>query len=155
VTKGGSVNAFRTILRFWASLMTLAVAVQIGLAGYGAFDAADKLGNGSIDENTFEDGFGAHAALGSLLVLGGLVLFLISLGTRNRSRILWSLLIFGLLVAQLILGWTGAELPAVLGFLHPLNAVLILALLGSLTGRMWREDRTMTTAAPVAPPPPA
>ncbi len=142
------MNAFRTILRFWAALMTLAVVLQIGFAGYGAFDAADKLGNGSIDENTFEDGFGAHAALGTLLVLAGLVLFLLSLGTRDRSRILWSLLVFGLLVAQLLLGWTGAELPAVLGFLHPINAVIILAVLGAFTGRMWREDRTMTTAAP-------
>lgn len=149
------MNAFRTIHRFWASLMTLAVIVQIGFAGYGAFDAADKLGNGSIDESTFEDGFGTHAALGNLLLLGGLVLFLLSLGTRNRSRILWSLLAFVLLIVQLILGWTGAELPAVLGFLHPVNALIILGVLGSLTGRMWREDRTMTTATPAAAPPPA
>jgi uncharacterized membrane protein len=149
------VNAFRTIHRFWASLMTLAVIVQIGFAGYGAFDAADKLGNGAIDEDTFEDGFGLHAALGSILVLGGLLLLLFSFGTRTRSRILWSLLAFVLLVAQMILGWTGAELPAVLGFLHPVNALIILAVLGSFTGRMWKEDRMMATATPVAPPPPA
>jgi uncharacterized membrane protein len=144
------VNAFRTILRFWAGLMTLAVIVQIGFAGYGAFDAADKLGSGSIDEDTYDDGFGLHAALGTFLVLGGLILFLLSLGTRSRSRILWSLLAFVLLFAQMVLGWTGAELPAVLGFLHPVNALIILAVLGSFTGRMWREDR-MTAAAPAAP----
>ena len=147
------MNAFRTIHRFWAGLMTLAVVVQIGFAGYGAFDAADKLGDGSIDESTFEDGFGAHAALGTLLVLAGLILFLISLGTRARSRILWSLLVFGLLILQLILGWTGAELPAVFGFLHPVNAVVILAVLGAFTGRMWREDRM--AGAPTTAPPPA
>jgi uncharacterized membrane protein len=149
------VNALRTIHRFWASLMTLAVIVQIGFAGYGAFDAADKLGNGAIDEDTFEDGFGPHAALGSILVLGGLLLLLLSFGTRTRSRILWSLLAFVLLFAQMILGWTGAELPAVLGFLHPVNALIILAVLGSFTGRMWKEDRMMTTATPAAPLPPA
>jgi hypothetical protein len=144
------VNAFRTIHRYWASLMTLAVVVQIGFAGIGAFSAADKVGNGSIDETQFEDGFGLHAALGTLIVLAGLVLFLISLGTRNRSRILQSLLVFGLLVAQLILGWTGAELPGLLGFLHPINALIILAVLGRMTAMMWREDRGMMATAPAS-----
>jgi hypothetical protein len=149
------VRALRTIHRYWAGLMTLAVVVQIGFAGYGAFDAADKLGNGSIDEDTFEDAFVPHAALGSLLVLAALLLLLFSFGTRSRSRILWSLLAFVLLVGQMILGWTGSELPAVLGFLHPVNALIILGVLGSLTGRMWREDRMMTTATPAATPPPS
>jgi hypothetical protein len=150
------VSAFRTIHRFWASLMTLAVVVQIGFAGYGAFSAADKVEDTSIDSDTFEDGFGPHAALGTLIVLAGLVLLLLSLGTRTRSRILPSLLVFGLLVAQLILGWTGAALPAVTGFLHPINALIILAVLGSFTGRMWREDRRAAPAAtPAASPPPA
>jgi hypothetical protein len=150
------VSAFRTIHRFWASLMTLAVVVQIGFAGYGAFSAADKVEDTSIDSDTFEDGFGPHAALGTLIVLAGLVLLLLSLGTRTRSRILPSLLVFGLLVAQLILGWTGAALPAVMGFLHPINALIILAVLGSFTGRMWREDRRAAPAAtPAASPPPA
>ncbi|HET8874034.1 MAG TPA: hypothetical protein VFM83_10135 [Gaiellaceae bacterium] len=150
------MNAFRAIHRWWATLMTLAVVIQIGFAGYGAFSAADKLGDGSIDESTFEDGFGLHAALGTLIVLSGLVLLLFSFGTRNRSRILQSLLIFVLLVAQLFLGWTGAELPAVLGFLHPVNALIILALLGRMTAMMWREDRmAAVSAAPAASPPAA
>ena len=42
------MNAFRTIHRWWATLLTLAVVVQIGFAGYGAFSAADKVSNGSI-----------------------------------------------------------------------------------------------------------
>ncbi|HEY6654403.1 MAG TPA: hypothetical protein VI028_09775 [Solirubrobacterales bacterium] len=149
------MNAFRTIHRWWATLLTLAVVVQIGFAGYGAFSAADKVSNGSIDENTFEDGFGLHAALGYLILLAGLVLFLFSLGTRNRSRILQSLLIFVLLVVQMVLGWTGAELPAVLGFLHPVNALIILALVGRMTGMMWREERmaAVPAAAPATSPP--
>jgi heme A synthase len=149
------VRALRTIHRYWAGLMTLAVVVQIGFAGYGAFDAADKLGNGSIDEDTFEDAFVPHAALGSLLVLAALLLLLFSFGTRSRSRILWSLLAFVLLVGQMILGWTGSELPAVLGFLHPVNALVILGVLGSFTGRMWREDRMTAAPATAAAPPPS
>jgi hypothetical protein len=149
------VNAFRSIHRWWATLMTLAVVVQIGFAGYGAFSAADKVSDGPIDEDTFGDGFGPHAALGYLIILAGLLLFLFSLGTRNRSRILQSLLIFVLLVVQLILAWTGAALPAVFGFLHPVNALIILALVGRMTGVMWREERTaaVPAAAPAAAPP--
>lgn len=148
------MNAFRTVHRYWASLLTLAVIVQIGFAGYGAFSAADKVSEGSIDENAFEDGFGLHIALGYFIFLGSLVLLLVSLGTRNRSRILWSLLVAGLLVVQILLAWTGASLPAVFGFLHPVNALIILAVLGSLTGRMWREDRAATMAATPATSPP-
>ena len=150
------MRAFRAIHRYWASLLTLAVIVQIGFAGYGAFDAADKLGDGSIDETTFEDGFGPHIALGYLIFLGTLVLLLLSFGTRSRSRILWSLLAVGLLIAQILLAWTGGALPAIIGFLHPVNAVIILAVIGSLTGRMWREDRmAAATATPATVPPPA
>jgi hypothetical protein len=149
------VNALRTIHRFWASLLTLAVVVQIGFAGYGAFSAADKVSNGSIDETSFEDGFGPHIALGYLLFLGTLVLLLLSFGTRSKSRILWSLLAVGLLVAQILLAWTGGSVPAIFGFLHPVNALIILAVLGSFTGRMWKEDRMMMTATPAAAPPPA
>jgi hypothetical protein len=150
------VGAFRTIHRLFASLMTLAVVVQIGFAGYGAFSAADKVEDSSIDTDTYDDGFVPHAALGTFIVLGGLLLVLLSLGTRTRTRILPSLLVFGLLVLQLILAWTGAALPAVMGFLHPINAVVILAVLGRFTGRMWQEDRGMgREAAPAAAPPAA
>jgi hypothetical protein len=91
-----------------------------------------------------------------LIVLAGLLLLLFSFGTRNRSRILQSLLVFVLLVAQLLLGWTGAELPAVLGFLHPVNALIILGVLGRMTAMMWREDRVATmAAAPATSSPPA
>ena len=150
------MNVFRTIHRFWASLVTLAVVVQIGFAGYGAFYAADKVEGASIDEDTFNDGFGLHTGFGYLILLATLVLFLLSFGTRSRSRILWSLLAFGLLIAQVLLAWTGGAVPAVFGFLHPVNAMIILAVIGSFTGRMWREDRmAAATATPATASPPA
>jgi hypothetical protein len=60
-----------------------------------------------------------------------------------------------LLIVQMVLGWTGAELPAVLGFLHPVNALIILALVGRMTGMMWREERmaAVPAAAPATSPP--
>ena len=148
------MEAFRGIYKFWISLMAVAVVVQIGLAGFGAFDTADKLSSdgSTVDQNSFEDSFGAHAALGTLIVISGLVLLLISFGTRDGRRIKRSGIIFGLLVVQLLLAWTGASAPFLLGALHPLNAFLILAVLGSTTYGEWKGDKTADVeVAPAAP----
>ena len=45
------MNVLRAIYRYWMSLLTLVVVVQIGLAGYGAFYAADKVSDASINED--------------------------------------------------------------------------------------------------------
>jgi hypothetical protein len=146
------MNALRTIFRWWVLIMLIAVVVQVGFAGIGAFDVADKATAGTtIDEDSFLDSFTLHAALGTLIVLGGLLLFLLSLAARaGRQRVLHSLGIFVLVFAQMILGWSGAELPEVLGFLHPVNALLILAALGTLLQRVWRGGEMRTAAPPPA-----
>jgi len=132
----------RTVFRYWLWLMALAVIVQIGFAGIGAFDAADKATAGSVDEDGFYDSFTLHAALGTFLVLGGLLTFLLALAARvGRKRVLHALGIFGLLIVQMLLGWTGQDLPEVLGFLHPINAILILGAVASLASQEWRGDR--------------
>jgi hypothetical protein len=147
------MNALRSIFRWWATLMLVAAVVQVGFAGIGAFDALDKATAGSLsDDEAFYDSFTLHAALGTILVLAGLVLLILSLIARvGRQRILHSLGVFVLLVVQLILGWTGQELPAVLGFLHPVNALVILAALGTLVQREWMLSRTGQPAM-AAPP---
>ena len=148
------MTAFRTIFRYWLWLMALAVVVQIGFAGIGAFDVADKATAGSVDEDGFYDSFTLHAALGTFLVLGGLLTFLLALAARvGRQRVLQALGLFVLLVVQMILGWSGQELPAVLGFLHPINALIILGAIATLASREWRST-TMDRAA-MSPPPTA
>lgn len=148
------MNALRTIFRWWLLIMFVAVIVQVGFAGIGAFDVADKATAGAtLDEDSFYDSFTLHAALGSLILLGGLLLLILALVARvGRQRVLHSAGIFVLLVVQLVLGWTGQELPELLGFLHPVNALVIIAALGMLMQREWTQVRT--PSAP-APPPPA
>jgi uncharacterized membrane protein len=148
------MNALRTIFRWWVLIMLVALVVQVGFAGIGAFDVADKATAGAnLDEDSFYDSFTLHAILGTLIVLGSLLLFLLSLAARvGKQRILHSLGIFALVVVQMILGWSGQELPEVLGFLHPVNALVILAALGILYQRVSRGDELAT---PVAPPPAA
>jgi hypothetical protein len=143
------MSALRTIYRWWVLIMLIAVVVQVGFAGIGAFDVADKATAGAtLDEDSFYDSFTLHAILGTLTVLAGLLLFLLSLAARvGRQRVLHSLGIFALLVVQMFLGWTGQELPEVLGFLHPVNALVILGALGILYQRIGRGDEISTPVA--------
>ena len=134
------------VYRFWASLMALAVVVQIGLAGVGAFHAAKESDDHkTITDDTFGSWFGPHVALGYLLVPAALVLVLLSLVARG-GRIKWSLIAFALFIAQVLLAWLAFGVPA-LGFLHPINALLILGTLGKIAHGEWRRTS--------APPPQA
>jgi Family of unknown function (DUF6220) len=149
------MNVFRGIYRVWATILTAAVVLQIFFAGFGAFDTADKVSNGTVDDSSFEDSFGAHIGLGYLILLGTLLFLLISFGTRDRKRIFRALAVFGLLVLQVILASVG-EGVALVGGLHPLNAFVILGLLGSITYREWKgRSAESTEAAPVAATPSA
>jgi hypothetical protein len=140
------------IYRFWVSLMTVAVVVQVGLAGYGAFDVAHKVDKHTVNKDFFDHAFTPHGILGELIVLSGLVLLLLAFGARGGKRIKMSAVAFVLLVAQLLLGWTGMSAPYILGALHPINAFLILGLLGSITFHEWKGGE-MGMRKPAAPPP--
>jgi hypothetical protein len=149
------MSVLRTIYRYWVSAMAVAVVVQIGFAGVGAFGALDKATEGrSVDEDSFLASFDAHAALGSLVVVGGLILFLLSFSV-GRRRVYKSLVVLVLLIAQLILGWSGSAVPWVLGLLHPINALIILALLGSTAAQEWGRGPLAHREALPAPPPAA
>jgi len=151
------MSAFRAIYRIWVSILTAAVVLQIFFAGAGAFDTADKVSSEGavVDESSFEDSFGAHIGLGYLIFLGTLVLLLVSFGTRDRKRIYRSLGVVGLLVVQILLAWTGGAVPYFFGGLHPLNAFLILGLLGSITYREWKTKEEVAETAPATVPPAA
>jgi hypothetical protein len=153
------MNALRSIFRWWVTLLLIAAVVQVGFAGIGAFDALDKATAGNLgDDDAFYDSFTLHAALGSLMLLGSLLLLILALVARvGKQQVLYSLGIFVLMVAQLILGWSAQELPAVLGFLHPINALVIIAGLGIVAQREWMLARggEPTGRAAMATPPPA
>ncbi len=134
------------VYKFWASLLALAVVVQIGLVGVGAFHAAkesDK--HKTITDDTFGSWFSPHIALGYLLVPAALILVILALIARG-GRIKWSVIAFGLFIAQVLLAWLAYSVPA-LGFLHPINALLILGTLGKIAHGEWRR----TTEPPSQP----
>ena len=149
------MSVFRTLYKYWVSVLTAAVVVQIFAAGYGAFDTADKVGGGGIvDEDSFNDSFGVHMGLGYLIFLGTIVLLLLSFGARGKQRIIRSAAAVVLLIVQILLAWTGGAVPYVFGGLHPINAFIILGLLGSTTFMEWK-GRMDTVAEPAVAAPAA
>ena len=56
----------RTAFRIVASLTSLAVIIQVGLAGYGAFAAIDKADHASVTKKQIENGFDPHGVVGTI-----------------------------------------------------------------------------------------
>jgi hypothetical protein len=130
----------RTVYWIWSWILFAAIVVQVGLAGYGAFDAAGNLEEegSTLAEDVFHDGFAAHLALGYLILLAGLVFLVIGLVAGiGRWRLGMHGTLFGLLVLQVLLAWFGFESP-VIGFLHPVNALVLFTLSGWVGWNEWR-----------------
>jgi hypothetical protein len=132
------------VYKYLAGLVFLAVIVQIGFAGYGAFAVAKDTDGGTVNEDRFEDVFGMHAGFGYLVVLLGLILLVVSLIARHRVK--HTLILLGLLVLQVILAWIGFEVPWI-GFFHPINAVAIAGLSGFIAMTEFRGGRTPVLAS--------
>lgn len=147
------MSALRTVYRYWISILAAAVIVQIAFAGYGAFYVTQKVAdNTTIDEKTVEDGFGAHIGFGYLIFLGALVAVILALLARPGKRtVLLTVGALVLVIVQIVLAWIGGDVPAV-GALHPINAFIILALVGALAGNQWRARKMGMGPAPAAPP---
>jgi hypothetical protein len=133
------------VFRIWASLLSLAIIVQVGLASYGAFHAVDESDDkGTIGKNAVSDGFSAHAALGYIILLAALLLLVLALiGRRSGGRpgrVKWSGGILGLIVLQILFAAAGGA-SAWLGVLHGMNALAVAGVAGSFAGREWAAHR--------------
>jgi hypothetical protein len=128
----------RSILKYFVALYTAAVVVQIFLAGEGIFGGREE----PIEDASILD---PHRGLGWILTMPGALLLLIValLAWLPNKRLRWiSVALPFVLFLQLIL----AELGRWGGAFHPLNAILVLALLGYLARQLWRP-----VAEPVTP----
>jgi hypothetical protein len=136
--------------------MFAAVVVQIGLAGYGAFNAAGKYEEAGVlvDEDTFNHGFEPHIAWGYLIWLFGIVFLLIGIAAGvGKWRLGRHGVLFLLLTLQVVLAWGGFGNPFPTGFLHPVNALVILGLTGWIVWDEWQlwRARRAGAATPVEP----
>jgi hypothetical protein len=128
----------RSILKYFVALYTVAVVVQIFLAGEGIFGGTEE----PIEDAAILD---PHRALGHILGSFGAILLLIValLAWHPNKRVRWWGIALPFIVfIQTILPefgrWGGA--------FHPLNAFFILAILGYLARQLWRP-----VAEPVTP----
>ena len=144
-------NSMRAVYRFWAMLIFAAVIVQVALAGYGAFSAAKKVGNGpndstpSLTNKQWDHGFGPHDALGYLIFLASILLLLFALASRfDRRRVLLALGVPLLVFVQIVLAIAGGSIPAI-GALHPLNALIIVGFTGYLAREAYRRTWALAT----------
>jgi hypothetical protein len=138
----------RSVYRYWSWLIFATVVLQIGFAGYGAFYVAHKVDKGTVNQDKFDDGWGLHAGFGYLVVLLILIGFFIALAAGIRGRRLGRAgALFGLGILQILLAWFGFEVP-VIGFFHPVNALLIFGLSGSIAWSEWRVAGVQPAAAP-------
>jgi hypothetical protein len=142
----------QAVYRWWATWVFAAIVIQVGLAGYGAFYVVGKTDNGGVvDSDKVDSGFGPHVVWGYLAVgLSIIILVLIGLiGGIGRWRLGRQGILFLLFVLQVVLAGGGYDVPAI-GFFHPVNALVIFTLAGSIVFTTWRAHR----ASPPAPSPP-
>ena len=96
-----------------------------------------------------------HIGFGYLVFLMTLIAVVLALLARpGRRTVLMTVGALALVIVQIVLAWIGGTVPAV-GALHPINAFIILGLVGSLAGSQWREKKmgmSSGTAPPAAAP---
>jgi hypothetical protein len=142
----------KTAFRYLTALLFFAIVVQVGFAGYGAFNAIDKADEASVTQKTIENGFDPHGALGTIVVVLMLVVVLAALAARvDGTTRKWVSGIFVLGIVQMLLAW-GATNAAWVGFLHGINALAIYAAVAMLAYRLWSGSRVAseTWTAPSA-----
>lgn len=134
----------RSVFRSLTSVLFVAVVVQVGLAGYGVFNAIHKAKTAPVAQKALEDDLGAHGVFGYVVLLLMLLLLVVALaGKLGSAESKWSGGIFLLGILQAILGAASISAPA-LGFLHAMNALAIYAAVALLAHRAWTENRPGT-----------
>jgi len=126
---------------YLTSLLVVAIVVQVGFAGYGAFNAIDKADKDkTVTKKTIENGFDPHGLVGTIVVVVMLLLVLTAVfGRLGPLYAKWTtgLLVLGLL--QLLFAYLGTKSAAVGGFLHGINALVIYAGAAMLAHRAWTQ----------------
>jgi hypothetical protein len=139
----------REAFKYLTSLLFLAIVVQVGFAGYGAFHAIDKAGkDGSVTKKTIENGFDPHGVIGTVIVAVMLLLVLTTLAGRlGPLYAKWTIGLLVLGILQMLFAYLGTKSAPIGGFLHGINALAIYAAAALLAHRAWTQ-RPADSVAP-------
>ena len=141
------LGAMRSVFRWLTSILFVAVVIQVGLAGYGIFNAIHKAKTAPLTQKALEDDLGAHGVFGYLVLLIMLLMLIVALAGRvGSSEAKWAGGIFLLGLLQAILGAASISAPA-LGFLHGVNALAIYAAAALLAHGTWTQHRAAAGGA--------
>ena len=133
-------NSLRAVYRFWAMLLFPAVIVQVGAAGYGAFNAAHKVSDTTpLTQKQWDHGFGFHDGVRLHPVPG-----VAAPAAASRSPLVsaasgccWRSPLPLLVFVQILLAVIGGGTPAI-GALHPVER----ARHRRASPAIWRARRT-------------
>jgi hypothetical protein len=136
-------NAFK----YLASVLFVAIVVQVALAGYGVFYALHTAKHTHpATEKTFDHGFGPHAALGSVIAILIVVLLIVAAAGRlGRPAIQRSFGLLVLAVIQFPFAELGRSVPAI-GFLHTVTALALFGATAVLARYVWRQPGPQAAA---------
>jgi len=131
----------RQAFTYLTSLLIVAIVVQVGFAGYGAFNAIDKADKDkTVTKKTIENGFDPHGLVGTIVVAVMLLLVLTAVfGRLGPLYAKWTTGLLLLGVLQLLFAYLGTKSAAVGGFLHGINALVIYAGAAMLAHRAWTQ----------------
>jgi hypothetical protein len=138
----------REAFKYLTSILFLVIVVQVGFAGYGAFNAIDKADNGkTVTKKTIENGFDPHGAIG-MIVIGVLVLLVATAlaGRVGPTYVKASVGLLALGLLQWLFGYLGTKSAPIGGFLHGINALAIYAGAALLAHRAWTRRPADTVA---------
>ncbi len=129
----------RILYRYGTALVALGVVVQIGAAGFGAFNASEHISDKRpLADSTFDDGFSFHRGFGYVLFVAAVVLLVLALVSSLPRRRLREVGTLPLLVAVQIALARASESTHWIGPFHALLAFAILGLSGRLVYEAWR-----------------
>ncbi|MFB6610368.1 hypothetical protein ACFCVO_08615 [Agromyces sp. NPDC056379] len=112
------------------------VVVQAAAIAFAFGGVLNRVSNGDVVDKallesggaggTGELGFWIHAIGGLMLPLVAIALLIVSFFVRAKGARLWAALVLGLLVLQVVLGFSLTDMPY-LGLIHGANALAIVA----------------------------
>ena len=140
----GVRRVFYGIYRVLIALVAIACVVQIFLAGRGVFGIH---GSASLDDQTSLD---AHRALGDLISLVTILVFLCALVVWDKRLVIWTFVLA--LLAVLVQHATALPKHPWVAGIHPVSGVAILGISAWLAHSAWagkpRSAPTGTGASP-------
>ena len=93
-----------------------------------------------LGHDQYDDFWSFHGGFGTILALGMIVLFILGFAARlGRPAVWWPFALALAGVVEVFLAGLGRGYPD-LGFLHPVNALVVFALSGLIAHSAWRKS---------------